>query len=85
MRKFLTIVGLLTVIATPALAQGLSSGYGTGNTTPFAYGPDGKAHQVITPNDQEQSAARPLYNVAPDGQQHRLHGRSVGGPEGATK
>jgi hypothetical protein len=85
MRKFLTVVGLLTVIATPALAQGLSSGYGTGNNTPFAYGPDGKAHQVVTPNDQQQSAGRPLYNVVPDGQQHRLHGRSAGGSGGATQ
>ncbi|HUD85846.1 MAG TPA: hypothetical protein VMR17_05305, partial [Xanthobacteraceae bacterium] len=61
-----------------------SFGYGTGNPTPFVFGSDGKAHQVITPNDQ-QSSARPLYNVVPDAQQHRLHSRSVGGPEGATK
>ena len=31
MKKFLTIVGLLTVIATPAFAQSYSHDFGTGN------------------------------------------------------
>jgi hypothetical protein len=31
MKKFLTIVGLLTVIATPAFAQSFSHDFGTGN------------------------------------------------------
>jgi hypothetical protein len=85
MREFLTIVGLLTVIATPALAQGVSSGYGTGNSLPFAYGADGAVHPVLTPNDQKQTAAKPLYNSVPAAQQHRHHGRSVASVAGATK
>ena len=31
MRKFLTIVGFLTVVATPSFAQSYASGFGTGN------------------------------------------------------
>jgi len=31
MKKFLTVVGLLTVVATPAFAQSYASGFGTGN------------------------------------------------------
>jgi opacity protein-like surface antigen len=31
MKKFITIVGLLTVLATPAFAQSYSNDYGTGN------------------------------------------------------
>jgi len=31
MKKFLTIVGLLTVVATPAFAQSYSHDFGTGN------------------------------------------------------
>ena len=31
MKKFLTVVGLLTVIATPAFAQSYSHDFGTGN------------------------------------------------------
>jgi hypothetical protein len=31
MKKFLTIVGLLTVVATPAFAQSFSHDFGTGN------------------------------------------------------
>ena len=33
MKKFLTVVGLLTVIATPAFAQSYSHDFGTGNVT----------------------------------------------------
>ena len=40
MKKFMTIVGLLTVIATPAFAQSLSmSSHGTGNVLPSANQP----------------------------------------------
>lgn len=62
MKKFLTIVGLLTVIATPALAQANSNSYGTGNTQPFAFDSRGAAHQVVTPDESSQPGARPLYN-----------------------
>jgi hypothetical protein len=85
MKKFLTIASLLTIIATPALAQGVSSGYGTGNSSPFAYGSDGKAHQVITPNDQQQFGTKPLYNVVPGGQQTRHRGQVDNGPDAETK
>ena len=37
MKKFLTIVALLTVVATPAFAQDYISSNGTGNVLPFAY------------------------------------------------
>ena len=37
MKKFLTIVGLLTVVATPALAQSFNPSFGTGNELPFSY------------------------------------------------
>jgi hypothetical protein len=65
MTKLLTIVGLLTVFATPVLAattvhhhhhwtscrvaQAPSSGYGTGNSLPFTFDQSGHAHQVLTP------------------------------------
>jgi hypothetical protein len=79
MKKFLTIVGLVTAMATPAFAQALSPGYGTGNPTPFSFTPDGKAHQVITPGDQ-QPAAKPLYNYA-----GKQHSRTVSTPDNASK
>jgi len=37
MKKFLTIVGLLVVVATPAFAQSFNSSNGTGNELPFSY------------------------------------------------
>jgi hypothetical protein len=37
MKKFLIVAGLLTVIATPALAQSFDPDEGTGNSMPFAY------------------------------------------------
>jgi hypothetical protein len=40
MKKFLTIVALLTaVVATPAFAQSFNPSMGTGNQLPFAYAP----------------------------------------------
>lgn len=40
MKKFLTIVALLTaVVATPAFAQSFNPSMGTGNQLPFAYTP----------------------------------------------
>jgi hypothetical protein len=37
MKKFLTVVGLVTVMATPAFAQSFDPDMGTGNNLPFAY------------------------------------------------
>ena len=45
MKKFLTIVGLLTVIATPAFAQSYSHDFGTGNA-------------IETPALEQQQAGR---------------------------
>ena len=45
MKKFLTVVGLLTVIATPAFAQSYSHDFGTGNV-------------VDTPALEQQQAGR---------------------------
>jgi hypothetical protein len=40
MKKFLTMLAVLTVTATPAFAQSFSvSPYGTGNVLPFTYQP----------------------------------------------
>jgi opacity protein-like surface antigen len=52
MKKFLTIVGLLTVFATPAFAQAVDDyNIGTGNVTPFAY-------QSTTQNTQSIDRAK---------------------------
>jgi hypothetical protein len=37
MKKFLTIIALLTTVATPAFAQSFNPSMGTGNQLPFAY------------------------------------------------
>ena len=47
MKKFLTIVGLLTVVATPALAQSFTPSFGTGNELPFSYQSTAKGTQSI--------------------------------------
>jgi hypothetical protein len=39
MKKFLTTLAALTVIATPAFAQSFDPDNGTGNVLPFAYAP----------------------------------------------
>jgi len=65
MKTLVTILSVLALLATPALAgtgkvrhhpkaanqtvQAESPGYGTGNVTPFQFGPEGKAQKVITP------------------------------------
>jgi opacity protein-like surface antigen len=50
MKKFLLVMGLLTVVATPAFAQSFSPSYGTGNELPFAYASNAQT--------QKQTAAR---------------------------
>jgi opacity protein-like surface antigen len=54
MKKFLAIVGLLTVVATPAFAQSFTPGYGTGNELPSHY--DANGHLVQ--DNGSQPAAR---------------------------
>jgi hypothetical protein len=74
MKKILIIGGLLTVFAAPALAQGDSSSYGTGNIQPFAYDSQGVAHQMIPPNEAQGFGTRPLFNyVSPQQQGKHKH------------
>jgi len=65
MKTLVTILSVLALLATPALAgtgkvrhqpnaeqktvQAETPGYGTGNVTPFQYSREGKAQKVITP------------------------------------
>jgi hypothetical protein len=51
MKKFLTIVGLLTVIATPAFAQSFNPDRGTGNVLPFAYAADAQSNAYAKGDD----------------------------------
>ena len=39
MKKFLTTLAVLTVVATPAFAQSFDPDNGTGNVLPFSYAP----------------------------------------------
>ena len=57
MKKFLAIVGLLTVIATPAFAQTFVPSYGTGNVLPFAYPFTAHEVQSIARENGEQAYA----------------------------
>jgi hypothetical protein len=60
MRKFLTIVGLLTVFATPAFAQDFTGSWGTGNALPSYYDANGHLVQGVAP----QTAASTNANNA---------------------
>ena len=45
MKKFLTVVGLLTVVATPAFAQSYSHDFGTGNVSMAGFGAAGRTRR----------------------------------------
>jgi hypothetical protein len=77
MKKLLTIVAFLTIVATPAFAQsdlgmratGMRSDWGTGASTPLYYGADGKLHYgmvdlQVTGRSTSYAAAR---DAAPSG------------------
>ena len=67
MKKFLTIVALLTVVTTPAFAQSFNSSSGTGNELPSHYQTNGRLVQ----DNASQLAARAngdnAFAKAPDG------------------
>ncbi len=48
MKKFLTIVGLLTMVATPAFAQSFDPDNGTGNVLSFSAKPTAPQNDKIT-------------------------------------
>jgi hypothetical protein len=79
MRKFLTVVSFITVMATPAFAQSNAGGYGTGNVMPFTFDSNGSAHPAAAANERQPSGANPLYNsAAPKRQGHRNPASSAG-------
>ena len=47
MKKFLTTLAVLTVIATPAFAQSFDPDNGTGNVLPFSYAPTAPQNNKI--------------------------------------
>jgi hypothetical protein len=47
MKKFLTTLAALTVIATPAFAQSFDPDNGTGNVLPFSYAPTAPQNKKI--------------------------------------
>jgi len=80
MKKYLTIVALLTVIATPAFAQSFIPSYGTGNALPFAYGSTAQAAQsVARENGNDAFAMAPGGNGTLDPYSPTVNG---GGSEG---
>ena len=69
MKKFLTIVGLLTVVATPALAQSFNPSFGTGNELPFAYKSTAQDTQSVARTNGNESFAMDRggkANIDPD-------------------
>jgi hypothetical protein len=67
MKKFLTIVGLLTVIATPAFAQDFSGSWGTGNVLPSYYDANGHLIQGIAPQAAARANGADAFAMAPGG------------------
>jgi hypothetical protein len=66
MKKFLTIMGLLTVIATPAFAQSYTPEFGTANIAPVVTGQDAKsafAQAAPTTDPSPQARIRVQHNV----------------------
>jgi len=47
MKKFLTTLAVLTVVATPAFAQSFDPDNGTGNVLPFSYAPTAPQNNKI--------------------------------------
>jgi hypothetical protein len=80
MKKFLTVVGLLAVLATPAFAQSFNPGYGTGNELPFSYQPTAQGTQSIAhANGSHAFAMAPRAETRVDRFSPALNG---GGSEG---
>jgi hypothetical protein len=67
MKKFLTILGLLTVIATPAFAQNFTGTWGTGNVLPSYYDANGHLVQGIAPQAAARANGADAFAMAPGG------------------
>lgn len=67
MKKFLTIVGLLTVIATPAFAQDFTGTWGTGNALLSYYDANGHLVQGIAPQAVARANGANAFAMAPGG------------------
>jgi hypothetical protein len=86
MKKFLTIIALLTTVATPALAQSFNPSMGTGNQLPFAYAPhnsgnsgnSGRGHSAFA-QAPEASTERNTIVAAPADNHGNLGGSVVNG------
>jgi len=63
MKTLLTIVGLLTVLATPVFAQSFNPGYGTGNDLPFTYQPTTQGTQQMA-----RASGNQAFDMAPSAQ-----------------
>ncbi len=80
MKKFLTIIALLTVVATPAFAQSVIASNGTGNVLPFSYKSTAQDTQSIArANGNEAFAMDPRGNTSLDAYSPANNG---GGSEG---
>jgi opacity protein-like surface antigen len=66
MKKFITIVGLLTVLATPAFAQSYANDFGTGNVIN-----EPALEQSTSANATAATAATAAYAMAPQHQTDR--------------
>jgi hypothetical protein len=64
MKKFLTVMTLLTVIATPAFAQSFNPKDGTGNVLPFAYAPHNADNGHAAFAQAPEASARAERNVS---------------------
>jgi hypothetical protein len=56
MKKFLTIVGLMTIVATPAFAQPFDSDNGTGNVLAFSYKSTAAQNHKPQPSKRSRSS-----------------------------
>jgi hypothetical protein len=85
MKKFLTIVGLLAVIATPAFAQSFNPDWGTGNELPSHYDANGNLVQDNASQPTARANGDNAFAMAP-GKKTNLDANSPantgGGSEG---
>jgi hypothetical protein len=83
MNKFLTIVGLLTVVATPAFAQSFDPDTGTGNVLTFAYTPTAPKNErtAIGQSGLHSFAMVPRVPAVGPGQNFPYPDRPYGDPD----
>ena len=66
MKKFLAVMGLLTVIATPAFAQSFDPDEGSGNALPFAYTSHVQGRVIARSNGEQAYAMAPQKDISQD-------------------